>query len=159
MATELDHKPRHRTGAQRLAWLLDDVFRIPGTKLRFGLDPILGLIPGGGDVAGGALSAYIIMAAARLGAPPPVLIRMGMNVIVDTVLGGFPVVGDLFDAGWKANRRNAVLLEQYAEQPAPVTRRSRMVLVAVLALLALFILGMAAATVLILRWLLSVSTG
>src|SRR5690606_38404535 len=69
--------PRDVGDLRRFAWLLDDVIRIPGTNIRFGIDPLIGLLPGGGDLAAGALSTYIILAAARAGAPPVVLLRMG----------------------------------------------------------------------------------
>lgn len=138
-----------------MAWLLDDVIRIPGTNLRFGIDPLLGLLPGGGDLAGGVLSGYIILAAARAGAPSSVLVRMGLNVVVDAVVGTVPLLGDLFDAGYKANRRNAALLQRYVEAPAPVGRSNRAVLVLVLTALALVLIGAAALGILLLRWLLS----
>ncbi len=82
-----------------LARLLDDAIPIPGTSIRIGLDPIIGLVPGLGDIAGGIASAYIVLAAARLGAPKAMLLRMAANVAIDTVVGGVPVLGDLFDAG------------------------------------------------------------
>lgn len=138
---------------RRIAWLLDDLVRVPGTSRRFGLDPVLGLIPGGGDVAGGALSAYIVIAAARLGAPSSVILRMGWNIVVDTVLGAVPLLGDLFDASWKANRRNVALLETYLEQPGAARRSSQLVLAGVLVAIAATVLGMAALTVLVVRWL------
>lgn len=137
----------------RIAWLLDDLVRVPGTSRRFGLDPVLGLLPGGGDIAGGALSGYIVFAAARLGAPSSVLLRMGWNIVVDTLLGAVPLLGDLFDASWKANRRNVALLESYIEQPGSARRSSRLVLAGVLFVIAATVIGMAALTVLALRWL------
>ncbi|HSK18492.1 MAG TPA: DUF4112 domain-containing protein [Longimicrobiales bacterium] len=145
--------PRAARGPQRVAWLLDDVIRIPGTNLRFGIDPLLGLLPGGGDLAGGVLSGYIILAAARAGAPSSVLVRMGLNVVVDAVVGTVPLLGDLFDAGYKANRRNAALLQRYVAAPAPVQRSNRAVLVLVLTALALVLIGAAALGILLLRWL------
>jgi hypothetical protein len=138
---------------RRIAWLLDDLVRVPGTSRRVGLDPVLGLVPGGGDIAGGALSAYIVFAAARLGAPPSVILRMGWNIVVDTVLGAVPLLGDLFDAWWKANRRNVALLESYMEQPGSARRSSRLVLAGVLVGIAATVIGMAALTVLAVRWL------
>ena len=145
--------PKGARGARRVAWLLDDVIRIPGTNLRFGIDPILGLLPGGGDLAGGVLSGYIILAAARAGAPSSMLVRMGLNVVVDAVVGTVPLLGDLFDAGYKANRRNAALLQRYVEAPAPVGRSNRAVLVLVLTALAVVLIGAAALGILLLRWL------
>lgn len=144
---------RDTRAVRRVAWLLDDVIRIPGTKLRFGIDPLLGLLPVGGDLAGSALSGYIILAAARAGAPPSVLMRMGVNVVIDAVVGAVPLLGDLFDAGWKANRRNAALLQHYVDAPAPVKRSSRAVVALVLVLVALVLVGAAAMSVMVLRWL------
>lgn len=138
---------------RRLAWILDDVIRIPGTNLRFGIDPLLGLLPGAGDLAGGVLSGYIILAASRMGAPSSVLLRMGGNVIIDTLVGTVPLLGDLFDAGWKANRRNAELLQRYVAAPQPVQRRSRAVLALVLFALMLAVIGAAALGVILIRWL------
>jgi Domain of unknown function (DUF4112) len=96
-----------------LSRLLDEQFRIPGTTYRIGLDGLLGLIPGVGDAAGALLSAYILYEAMRLGAPGTVLLRMIANIGIDTVGGAIPVVGDIFDIAWKANKKNAALLHAY----------------------------------------------
>ena len=151
----VDAEPRETRAVRRLAWLLDDVIRIPGTNLRFGLDPLLGLLPGGGDIAGGMFSGYIILAAWRAGAPPAVIARMGANVLLDLIVGTVPLLGDLFDAGWKANRRNARLLEQHVATPGPVKRRSRVVLALVLLALAVAVIGAAVLSVLLVRWIVS----
>jgi hypothetical protein len=138
---------------RQLARLLDEVLRIPGTNIRFGLDAILGLIPGAGDVAGGILSAFIILQAARLGAPGSVLARMVMNVAVDSIVGAVPVLGDLFDIGWKSNTRNAALLERYAVQPQVTRRASRLAVAAAVAAVLLIVAGMIALVVAIIRGL------
>ena len=96
-----------------LSRLLDEQFRIPGTTYRLGLDGLLGLIPGVGDVAGGLLSTYILYEAMRLGAPRTLLLRMVANIGIDTVVGAVPVVGDIFDVAWKANKKNSALLHAY----------------------------------------------
>jgi hypothetical protein len=125
-------------GLRTMVRVLDDLVPIPGTRFRFGLDPLIGLVPGAGDVAGGLLSGYALLVAARVGAPPAVLVRMVGNIAIDTVVGAIPVVGDAFDFGWKSNRRNLALLERYQRSPAAVARGSRAILVlALLALLAL----------------------
>ena len=93
-----------------LSDLLDSKFAIPGTNFRFGLDPIIGLIPGVGDAVTLAFSAYIIAQAQRLGVPRHVMARMVLNVIIDGLLGSIPLVGDVFDVLFKANRRNLKLL-------------------------------------------------
>jgi hypothetical protein len=122
-----------------LARLLDSALRIPGTNVRFGLDAVIGLVPGVGDLAGAALAGYIVLAAARLGAPPSVLSRMLLNVAIDTVLGSVPIVGDVFDVAWRANARNVALLDRHVAEPAATRASSRLVVVAVLAALALLV--------------------
>jgi hypothetical protein len=119
---------------RRLAVLLDDSIPIPGTHFRIGVESIIGLIPGAGDLAGGAFSLYILLQAARMGVPRPLLVRMGTNLVIDVVVGAVPVLGDLFDAGFKANLRNLALLERHADRPVASTRSSRR-FVALLALL------------------------
>lgn len=99
-----------RRALGRLAWLLDEAFAIPGTNQRVGFDALIGLIPGVGDTLGALLSTYIIVEAARRGASPWMVARMLGNVAVETVIGVVPLVGDLFDAVWKANTRNLQLL-------------------------------------------------
>jgi hypothetical protein len=96
-----------------LAWLIDGAFVLPGTRFRFGLNSIIGLLPGGGDAVLGVISIYIIFEAAQLGVPPPVLGRMAANVALEVVAGSVPVLGDLFDMALKANLRNIALIEQH----------------------------------------------
>lgn len=141
-------------GVRRLAWLLDDLVRVPGTNMRFGLDAVLGLLPAGGDLAGGVLSAYTVVAAHRLGAGPSVIARMGLNIAIDTVLGAVPLIGDLFDAGWKANRRNIDLLDKHLGTLQPVQKSSRIVLVLVLLVLLVFIAATVFASYRLVRWIL-----
>jgi hypothetical protein len=99
---------------ETLASLLDDVFRIPGTNLRFGFDPIIGLIPGFGDLVSGLASFMIIFAAWQRGLPRVTVARMVANVALDSLLGSMPLVGDVFDAAWKSNRKNLDLLQRDA---------------------------------------------
>ena len=94
---------------QVVAYALDDSIEIPGTNVRVGLDPLLGLLPVAGDAVSAAFSAYIILESARLGVPYSTLVRMVANVTIDFAVGSVPVIGDLFDAAWKANRRNLEL--------------------------------------------------
>jgi hypothetical protein len=101
---------------ETLADWLDSRFVIPGTNVRFGLDSLLGLIPGIGDTVLALPSVYLIMAAQRLGVSRFVLMRMIGNVGVDMLLGAIPVLGDLFDLGFKANRRNIGLLRRHLDQ-------------------------------------------
>ena len=95
---------------ERLADLLDTRWRIPGLGWRFGLDTVVGLVPGVGDTITGALGLYIIARSHQLGAPKLLMARMGWNVLVDSVLGAIPLVGDLFDLANKSNTRNIRLL-------------------------------------------------
>lgn len=94
---------------QVLAYVLDDSVRVPGTDVRIGLDPLVGLLPVAGDAVSAVFSAYIILESARLGVPYLTLLRMVANVSLDFAVGSVPVIGDLFDAAWKANRRNLEL--------------------------------------------------
>ena len=135
----------------RLAWLLDNSIVIPGTRFRVGIDAIVGLIPGLGDLLGVLASSYIVREAARLGAPPSVLTRMVFNVAVEGVVGLIPFFGDVFDAVWKANQRNYALLEQHIDHPQLTARSSRMFVALVIAVLIAFIALTALGTFLVVR--------
>lgn len=97
----------------KLAKLLDNQFSIPGTNFRFGLDGIIGLVPYFGDIAGFAVSGILLRTIVKKGASPLLMLRMMWNVVLDAVFGIIPVLGDLFDFGYKANRRNVDLLKKY----------------------------------------------
>jgi len=99
---------------RRWARLFDSAFQIPGTSFRFGLDPLIGLIPGIGDLASPVFALFIIWHAAKLRVPKVVLARMVINALVDAVVGAVPVIGDALDFGWKANEWNMALLERHA---------------------------------------------
>jgi len=99
---------------RRLARLFDSAFRIPGTNIRFGLDPIIGLVPGIGDLASPVLTIMILWHAAALRVPKVVLARMVLNTTIDALLGVVPVAGDVFDVAWKSNDWNLALLERHA---------------------------------------------
>jgi hypothetical protein len=96
-----------------LAELMDGQFCIPGTNIQFGLDAIIGLVPGIGDFLAGAFSLWLVTEAQRLGAPRWLIGRMLFNVAVDVTIGAVPVVGDVFDVAWKANRKNIELLSNH----------------------------------------------
>jgi hypothetical protein len=101
---------------RRLEWLadlLDSRFRIPGTEIRIGLDPLIGLVPAVGDGASLLVSAYLVLRARRLGLPRRVLARMVLNLAIDGLVGTVPVLGDIFDIGFKANRRNIALVRRF----------------------------------------------
>ena len=116
-ATPLSPEPVPHEAAARLrrlrglSWLLDR--SIPIGRYRIGLDPILGLLPGAGDWIGAILSLYVVYEGARLGMPANVLARMGGNILVETILGAIPLLGDLFDFVWQANTRNLALIERH----------------------------------------------
>ncbi len=96
-----------------LTRLLDDQFRIPGTSLRFGFDFLLGLVPGAGDLLSFSISGLLVLTMVRYGASGMLVVKMILNLLVDAVLGAVPVLGNVFDFGFKANRRNLRLLDQY----------------------------------------------
>ena len=131
--------------------VLDTAIRIPGTNMRFGLDAIVGLVPGVGDLVGAGMSGFIILTAARLGAPPAVLVRMVANVGIDALVGVVPIAGDLFDAAWRANTRNAALLERHLEAPVATKRASRGVVAALLLILVLLVVGAIALAAMLFR--------
>ena len=101
---------------RKFAVLMDSAVRIPGTQYRVGLDSLIGLLPGVGDAATGLLGAYIVSEAARLGVPRRTLLRMTGNLVLDFLIGAVPLVGDFFDVAWKANLRNADLLESHLDR-------------------------------------------
>ena len=142
-----------------LAHVLDDSFRIPGTGIRFGMDAVIGLVPGFGDAAGGLMSAYIVLQAARLGTPVPVLLRMLLNVLVETVVGGVPLLGDLFDAGYKANLRNLTLLRTSLDAPGETRRSSALVVLGVTLALAVLLAGIGFMAFVVLRSVVSLLQG
>ncbi|HKP77358.1 MAG TPA: DUF4112 domain-containing protein [Longimicrobiaceae bacterium] len=149
--TEVVRDERRERAVRRLdtlGYLLDDSIPIPGTGVRFGIDAVLGLVPGLGDVAGVVLSSYIVLQAARLGAGASVLLRMLLNLLIDGVVGAIPFLGDLFDAGWKANDRNLRLLHRALDDPHATRRASTALVLGV----ALLLLALLAGTV-ILAWL------
>jgi hypothetical protein len=109
-SAELDRLERR---LDAVATALDSAFIIPGTGIRFGADALIGLVPGFGDVAALALSAYIVLEARRLGAPPDMLRRMVGNIAIDAAIGTVPLLGDAFDVFFKANKRNMALLRAH----------------------------------------------
>lgn len=98
---------------RRLAWLIDGAFSLPGTRFRFGLNSVIGLLPVGGDAVLGVLSLYIIYEAAQLGLPRHKLLRMMANVGIEVVGGSVPILGDLFDMALKANLRNLRIIDDH----------------------------------------------
>lgn len=136
----------------RLAWLLDNSIRVPGTKWRIGIDGLIGLIPGLGDLLGALMSSYLVVEAARAGASVSLILRMGLNIVLETVVGVVPIIGDLFDFAFKANLRNVRLLRRHLDDPDRARSRNRLVL----GLAALFVIVIAIATLVVVvavfRW-------
>ncbi len=104
---------------KKLAWLIDGAFRLPGTRFRFGLNSLIGLTPAAGDALLTGISLYIVYEAHRLGVPPHKLARMIRNVGIEAAAGAVPVIGDLFDMGFKANLRNLAIIEEHVKDSPP----------------------------------------
>jgi Domain of unknown function (DUF4112) len=138
---------------RQLSKLLDSAIVIPGTKQRIGLDPILGLIPGGGDTVSAALSGYIIIEAARMGLPREALLQMVLNLAIDTVAGSVPVLGDVFDVFSKANLRNMQIVESHAQIPLHSTKPDRLFIGLLIVGLIMFALAVGGITVLVWQFL------
>lgn len=103
---------------RKLAHTMDTSFTLPGTSFRFGWDAIIGLVPGVGDLGGAVISAYIVHRARRMGVGRAAVLRMTINVLADLFVGAVPLAGDAFDASFKANRRNVLLLERALDRDA-----------------------------------------
>lgn len=138
--------PENRSRSQRtsgslesrfrwLALIMDDFLRVPGTKFRFGLDPIIGLLPGIGDVTSAIISAVAFVHAARSGVPKILLVRMAMNILINELVGIIPGLGDAFSFWFKSNVRNYELLRRYSAAPARSRRSDWIFVIAVLSLL------------------------
>lgn len=123
-----DESARYERALARIdgtARLLDSQFRIPFTRIRFGIDPLIGLLPGIGDAAGLLLSLYLMVEAVKVGAGPKQVIRMAGNVLIEFVVGLIPLVGDAFDVMWKANDRNAAMLREHIGRKLNPAKRRR----------------------------------
>lgn len=136
---------------RRWAVLLDSAFRVPGTRIRFGIDAILGLIPGIGDISTPTFAALILLQAVRMRIPFVVQARMVLNAALDMLLGLVPVAGDLADIGWKANLRNLALLERHARPGVPPSRADYVFVIICIGLLA----AIAIVPIVVIGWLLS----
>lgn len=109
---------------RQLVWWMDSAFVVPGTKLRVGLDPLLGLLlPGAGDLLGAIPSLLLLSFASRQGVPPVVIARMVLNIALDSLIGAVPLLGDVFDGAFHANEKNLALLERHAGPPRPARVR------------------------------------
>jgi hypothetical protein len=138
---------------RRFSYLLDSAIRIPGTPYRIGIDPLLDILPIGGDFIGAALSIYIVFEAARMGVSRPILVQMVSNILLDTVIGTVPVLGTVADAVWKANGKNIDLLETELNIPQSQKKADWLFLALLMGGLLIAIVVLAAISVMILRWL------
>jgi hypothetical protein len=151
-------RPRFLTSNEHLdylAALLDDMWRIPGTKIRFGLDALIGWVPGIGDAMAGIASCLIVFASWRRGVPRITLTCMVANILLESTFGAIPVVGDVFHIVWKANRRNYRLLLREREQPGSYIKRDWVFL----AVLLLMFVAAVGTPIAIFIWLLRIRRG
>jgi hypothetical protein len=161
-----DREERGRRALQRLravTVLFDQAFAIPGTRWRFGIDALFGLIPGLGDIAGAVVAVYALHVARALGAPQVVQVRMLGNIALDALVGTVPVLGDLFDFAFKAQTRNLKLLDAYLATPQLTGRRSRRGLILISIAIAIVFATLTALGIwmlyMLFRWLGALFTG
>jgi hypothetical protein len=147
--------PRDLVTLRKFAFLMDQAFPIPGTNIRVGLDAVLGLIPGIGDVIGAILSTWIIAGALRHRVPARVIVRMVLNVAIDLVFGAVPVAGDVFDFLYEENMKNMRLLEKYRDRRRPPRSASQIAftLGVIITFLVLFALVLFAGVIALVLWL------
>jgi Domain of unknown function (DUF4112) len=143
-------------GIERLGWLMDDLFRVPVLGWRVGLDALVGLIPGVGDTATTVASLYILTSAVRYRVPKVTLLRMGLNLGIDYVVGALPLVGDFFDAWWKSNQKNIDLLRKRATVSASQAREGEISDWLFVGMIILLLLGLAVGAALVSAFLLFV---
>lgn len=142
-------------GLEQLSRWMDGLFRVPGIGWRFGLDALVGLIPGVGDTLTAFASFYILAAGVRYRVPKVTLLRMGLNIGLDYVAGSIPVVGDLFDVAWKSNQKNVELLRQRATVSAADAKQGRMSDWLFVGLIMLILLAMLIGSIVLSLYLLS----
>ncbi|NEP36271.1 MULTISPECIES: DUF4112 domain-containing protein [unclassified Moorena] len=154
-----DRKTSTLRRVRRVSYLLDNAIPIPGTGYRIGLDPIIGLLPGGGDFVGTIISSYIVVEAARLGVSRSTLVEMVLNILLETVTGSVPVLGDLVDAAWKANVKNVELLEKELNvSSSPPQKSDWLFLILLLAGLAVVLVVAVGISLAIVAWVITAIT-
>lgn len=126
---------------EKIAYYLDGLFRIPGTKWKFGLDSLVGLIPNFGDTLTSLISFYILFAGVRYGVPKITILRMAMNIAIDYLVGTIPVIGDAFDFFWKANQKNLDLIRERATKKQKGTTGDYLFVFGVISVLVLILLA------------------
>jgi len=140
-------------GLENLAFYLDDLFRIPGTSWRFGLDAIIGLVPSVGDTLTSLASFYILLAGVRYGVPKITLLRMAVNIGIDYLLGSIPIIGDAFDFFWKSNDMNMRLIRERATGKGQGSKSDYIFIFVLIGLLVLLLIGSIVASVVILYYI------
>lgn len=140
---------------EQLSRWMDGVFRIPGTGWRFGLDALVGLIPGVGDTVTALASFYILAAGVRYRVPKVTLLRMGLNIGLDYVFGSIPIVGDVFDVAWKSNQKNVELLRERATVSAAEAKKGRLSDWIFVGVIILFLLALLIGSIVLSLYLLS----
>jgi hypothetical protein len=133
--------------------LLDSRFRVPGTRIRFGIDPVLSLIPGLGDMASPVFTLVLLVGALRRGVPRIILVRMVLNAALDALIGAVPIAGSVGDVFWRANTANLALLERHTRAEVPPTAGDRLFVAVIAGLLGLFMLGPLVLTLWLAAWL------
>ncbi|HJQ82349.1 MAG TPA: DUF4112 domain-containing protein [Lacipirellulaceae bacterium] len=163
VANTLDGATTQARELEQLARWMDSVFEIPILKLRFGLDALLGLLPGGGDVGAALVSVYILSAANRYGVSRITILRMAVNIALDIIAGSIPIAGDLFDAYWKSNDRNVALLRRHLNATpnaaSKLRRADRWFIAAVIVALGLLLAGSLTLAYFAVTWLISALSG
>ena len=140
---EPDEKlPRDLVALRRFAHLMDAAFEVPGTRMRVGLDAVIGLVPGIGDVVGAVMSAWIIVGGVRHRVPARVVLRMILNVAIDLLFGAVPVAGDVFDFLFEENVKNMRLLEKHRDRRRPPRSPSQMAFLAFLVIALIFVMAL-----------------
>ncbi len=127
--------------AQALGQLLDASMTIPGTTIKIGLDPLIGLIPGIGDLISNGIGSSLLFLATKAGVPRIVILRMSLNIVINMIVGAIPIIGDLFSIWFKSNLQNAQLLYRHSQTTTPVTTLIDWVYVGTIVLAMLFLLG------------------
>jgi hypothetical protein len=152
--------PKDLVALRRFAFLMDEAFSVPGTRMRLGIDALLGLIPGIGDVIGALLSTWIIAGALRHLVPPWVIVRMVGNVALDLIFGAVPVAGDVFDFLYEENMMNMRLLEKHRDRRRPPRSAGEFtfVLIGIIVLLVALAIGIVAAVIALGLWLIAQRT-
>lgn len=157
MQTGTQDKAASLKRLRSLAHLLDNAIGIPGTPYRIGIDPLIGLLPGGGDLVMAGFSVYIVWEAARMGLPRSTVTQMVSNLVLDTVAGTVPMLGDLMDVTWKANSKNVALLESHLKSHAEIPHRQKKAdrgfVFLLLAGFILLVIGVSALAVMVIAWL------